>query len=41
MMETEMKILFRPMQRGDLDRIAVLERICFRTHGQRQPLQGN
>lgn len=40
MMETEMKILFRPMQRGDLDRIAELERICFRTPWSKAALAG-
>lgn len=31
-------VLFRPMQKGDVERVAELERICFRTPWSRAAL---
>ena len=33
-------VLFRPMQKGDVERVAELERICFRTPWSRAALAG-
>lgn len=40
MNQPEMKIIFRPMQRSDVDRVAELERICFRTPWSKAALAG-